>query len=111
MWILRSARSMNTTKAITATTITRTPMITGVEIAPERPWLRNCASAAGISATMPTKMISEMPLPMPRAVICSPSHIRNIVPPTSVMRQASLKYMPGSWARPPASRLTAMPQP
>ena len=35
-------------------------------------------------ATMPEKMISEMPLPMPRAVICSPSHIRNIVPPVRV---------------------------
>ena len=29
---------------------------------------------------MPTRMIIEMPLPMPRSVICSPSHIRNIVP-------------------------------
>jgi hypothetical protein len=29
----------------------------------------------GKPATMPAKMISEMPLPMPRAVICSPIHI------------------------------------
>ena len=110
MWILRSARSMNTTKAITATTITITPMITGVEMAPERPWLKNWASAAGISATMPTKMISEMPLPMPRWVICSPSHIRNIVPPTSVITTDRRKKRPGSWARLPASRLSEMPQ-
>ena len=41
--------------------------------------------ACGRSATMPAKMISEMPLPMPRAVICSPSHIRNMVPPVSVI--------------------------
>ena len=34
---------------------------------------------------MPAKMISEMPLPMPREVICSPSHIRNMVPPVSVI--------------------------
>ena len=34
---------------------------------------------------MPAKMMSEMPLPMPRAVICSPSHMRNMVPPSSVM--------------------------
>ena len=48
--------------------------------------VRACRSgrAAG-SATMPEKMISEMPLPMPRLVICSPSHIRNIVPPVSVI--------------------------
>ena len=59
-------------------------MIAGLS-APERPEAKNCASAAGTSAMMPTKMISEMPLPMPRAVICSPSHIRNMVPPTSVI--------------------------
>ena len=29
---------------------------------------------------MPARMIIEMPLPTPRSVICSPSHIRNIVP-------------------------------
>ncbi len=34
----------------------------------------------GNRAMMPMKMISEMPLPMPRSVICSPSHIMNIVP-------------------------------
>ena len=44
---------------------------------------------------MPAKMISEMPLPMPRAVICSPSHIRNIVPPVSVMTVVMRKNMPG----------------
>ena len=37
-------------------------------------------SAPGILATMPAKMIIEMPLPMPRRVIWSPSHMRNIVP-------------------------------
>ena len=34
---------------------------------------------------MPAKMISDEPLPMPREVICSPSHIRNMVPPVSVI--------------------------
>ena len=58
---------------------------------------------------MPTKMISEMPLPMPRAVICSPSHIRNIVPPTSVMTQDAMKNEPGLWASPPPWIDTAMP--
>ena len=37
-------------------------------------------SAPGRPATMPERMIIEMPLPTPRSVICSPSHIRNIVP-------------------------------
>ena len=36
--------------------------------------------ADGSRATMPARMIMEMPLPMPRSVICSPSHIRNMVP-------------------------------
>ena len=59
---------------------------------------------------MPTKMISEMPLPMPRAVICSPSHIRNMVPPTSVMISRQLEEQsPDLVASEPASRLTAMP--
>ena len=109
MWILRSARSMKTTKAITATTITMMPTITAGLSAPVRPWVKNCASAAGSSATMPVKMMSEMPLPMPRAVICSPSHIRNIVPPTSVMMTPRRKNQPGSCAMPSASRPSARP--
>ena len=43
----------------------------------------NCAVvpiALGRRATIPAMMISEMPLPIPRSVICSPIHIRNIVP-------------------------------
>ncbi len=109
MWILRNARSTKTTKAITATAITMMPMITTGLSAPVRPWVKNCASAIGSSAMMPTKMISEMPLPMPREVICSPSHIRNIVPPTRVITQAMRKNQPGSWAMPSASRPIARP--
>jgi hypothetical protein len=30
------------------------------------------------------KMISEIPLPIPRSVICSPSHMTKIVPAESV---------------------------
>ena len=53
-------------------------------------------SACGRLATMPAKMISEMPLPTPRAVICSPSHIRNMVPPTRVITVVMRKNKPGS---------------
>ena len=35
-------------------------------------------------STMPAKMMSEMPLPMPRSVICSPTHIMKAVPVVSV---------------------------
>ena len=68
------------------------------------------ASADGSSATMPERMISEMPLPMPREVICSPSHIRNMVPPVSVTAVEMRKKQPGSLTTLPApSRPTAMP--
>ena len=71
-------------------------MMKTVEIAPVRPSSRVDASACGRFATMPGKMISEMPLPTPRAVICSPSHIRNTVPPTKVTTVTSRKNSPGS---------------
>jgi hypothetical protein len=48
---------------------------------------------------MPAKMISEMPLPRPRSVICSPSHIRNIVPVTSVIAEITRNVKPGSMTR------------
>ncbi len=53
------------------------------------------ATAAGTPATMPARMIIEMPLPTPRSVICSPSHIRNIVPVTSVMQAVIRNDGPG----------------
>ena len=34
---------------------------------------------------MPVKISSDMPLPMPRSVICSPSHMMNAVPAVSVI--------------------------
>ena len=40
----------------------------------------NPCNAFGSRATMPMVMISDTPLPMPRSVICSPSHISSIVP-------------------------------
>ena len=53
----------------------------------------------------------EMPLPNPLEVICSPSHIRKIVPPTRVMTAEILKNKPGSDTTPVApSSPTAIPQ-
>ena len=40
--------------------------------------------ALGKRSTIPAKMMSEIPLPTPFSVICSPSHITNIVPAASV---------------------------
>ena len=53
------------------------------------------ATAAGRPATMEPKMISEMPLPMPRSLICSPSHTKNMVPATSEAAVVILKPSPG----------------
>src|SRR5208282_971310 len=36
--------------------------------------------ARGNPTTIPVKMISDIPLPIPRSVICSPSHMMNAVP-------------------------------
>ena len=44
---------------------------------------------------MPAKMMIEMPLPRPRSVICSPSHIRNMVPVTSVVTVVMRNIRPG----------------
>ena len=58
---------------------------------------------------MPAKMMSEMPLPTPRLVICSPIHIRRIVPPVSVMMAEMRKNQPGSMTTlPQCSRPMAM---
>ena len=41
--------------------------------------------AKGRLATIPEKIIIEIPLPNPFSVICSPSHIKNIVPDVIVI--------------------------
>ena len=56
--------------------------------------------AFGRPAAMPAKMMSEMPLPRPRSVICSPSHMRNIVPVTSVTADTMRNVRPGSTTSP-----------
>ena len=101
---------MNTMKAMTATAMTITARITPVDSAPCRPSSSVPAMAEGSCATMPDKMISEMPLPMPRDVICSPSHIRKMVPPVSVITVEMRKNQPGSATTLPApSSPSAMP--
>ena len=57
------------------------------------------ATVPGRTATIPAKMISEMPLPTPRAVTCSPSHIRNMVPPVRTVTVETMKNRPGSSIR------------
>ncbi|CAM5333079.1 hypothetical protein RLIN73S_02178 [Rhodanobacter lindaniclasticus] len=57
-----------------------------------------------------------MPLPMPRSVICSPSHIRNMVPAVRPTTDENTKPIPGVYTTgaPPAAtwpcKATAMPK-
>ena len=48
---------------------------------------------------MPENIIIEIPLPIPRSVICSPSQTKNIVPVTSVITPIVKKAKPGSRTR------------
>ena len=94
--IRRWARSTKTMMVMVTTASTSRRMMKPAPNVPVRPSSSVPASAPGRPATMPEKMISEMPLPTPRAVICSPSHIRKMVPPTSVTTVVDRKNMPGS---------------
>ena len=47
--------------------------------------------ASGMRATMPAMMMRLMPLPMPYSSICSPSHIRKMVPAVMVRTAANPK--------------------
>ena len=74
--------------------------------------------AWGMRATMPAKMISEMPLPMPFSVIFSPSHMMKAVPAVRVMTVSRRKPQPftssGTTLSLPdftLSRYRAMPKP
>ena len=66
-----------------------------VEMAPVLPNSNVVTKALGISATIPAKIINEIPLPIPLCVICSPNHIKKIVPATIVVTVDILKNIPG----------------
>ena len=52
------------------------------------------STAEGKLTTIPAKMMSDMPLPMPRSVICSPSHMMNAVPVVRVSTVIRRKPQP-----------------
>ena len=87
------------TKMIAATTatISATSSTSRIRpICPVRSWSKVRVTARGKFTTMPAKISSDIPLPMPRSVICSPSHITNIVPVVRVSTHISRKPQPGS---------------
>ena len=90
---------MNKTVKITKTNI---PTIINADKAPVLPSSKVEAKALGISATIPENIINEIPFPTPLKVICSPNHIKNVVPATREMVVVILNAMPGSITRFPA---------
>ena len=74
-------------------------------------------TALGIRATIPAKMMREIPFPIPRSVICSPSHMIKAVPAVNVITVINLNPQPGliTTAAPPGavilSRPTLIPKP
>ncbi len=92
---LRCPRSMNTTPpmiriiAITRNSIRISP------IWPVRSWSIVFRTPAGKFTTIPAKMISDMPLPIPRSVICSPNHMMKQVPVVRVSSTMALNAQPG----------------
>ena len=81
--------------AITATISTSSTRMRMRPICPVRIWSNIWMTARGKLTTIPEKMISDMPLPMPRSVICSPSHMTKHVPVVSVSTVISRKLQPG----------------
>ncbi len=102
--------STYTTTIVTPITSAKMKSATMIDIDPVRTSSSVPPIAAGSPATMPPKMIIEMPLPMPRSVICSPSHMRNMVPVISVITVVMRNARPGSITSPGCdSSATEMP--
>ena len=90
---------MNNTVKITKINI---PTIITADKAPVLPSSNVEANALGISATIPEKIMSEIPFPTPLKVICSPNHIKKVVPATSEIVVIILNDIPGSITKFPA---------
>ena len=48
-------------------------------------------TAPGMPTTIPANISSEIPFPIPRSLICSPTHIRKAVPAVNVITVNALK--------------------
>ena len=62
--------------------------------------------APGIPVRILVAIIIEIPFPIPLSEICSPNHIKNIVPATTLKTAETKKDVPGSYARPLAPKVT-----
>ncbi len=94
----RSLRSTNTMNATTAIISTTSISMAGTVNAPQAwdcTFSARSATPLGRPTTMPAKISSDMPLPTPRSVICSPSHMMKTLPVVRVSMVISTKPMPG----------------
>jgi len=93
--ILRCPVSMKTMAPTTATMKTARKMTARIPISPVATRRNVFRTPSGPRQTMPAKMMSEIPLPIPRSVICSPSHMMKAVPAVSVMTVMRRNPQPG----------------
>ncbi len=81
--------STNTTPTMMASAATQT----AAKMTPPR-LSRMLLPSPGMRAAMPTKISSDMPLPMPRSVISSPIHITSAAPPViTITMTTSVKML------------------
>ena len=71
-----------------------------MDIAPVRTSSSKPPTEPGNPAAIPPKIKIEIPLPKPRSVICSPSHIKNMVPAVKVTTVVKRKPKPGLITKP-----------
>ena len=62
--------------------------------------------APGKRDMIPTRMINEIPLPIPLSVMRSPSHITNILPPQRISVEVITKMVPLGIAEPACANCT-----
>ena len=78
------AEITNNKKTISARNITKPPDVVAVRI------INSCTKACGRRAMIPTKIINEIPLPIPLSVMRSPNHIINILPAASIIVEETI---------------------
>ena len=74
------------------------PIISGKVSAPHAAFFalsNRSATPRGNPTTIPAKISSDMPLPTPRSVICSPSHMMKALPVVRVSMTIRRKPQPG----------------
>ncbi len=102
---------MNTTNATTMTANAPIASSATMLMSPCRAASNERPIAAGNPDTMLEKISSEMPLPTPRSVICSPSHIMNSAPVTSVVTATKWNAKPVLNASPWFASVAASAEP